>query len=154
MRSPSPRPGRFCAVSCVPSSRRRSHERGSMTTGREWQLARRPKGWPQPEDFRLVEVDVAEPADGEVLVRNLVMSVDPYMRGRMNDAPSYAAPYQIDQPMYGGAGGRVEASKVAGIEPGAIVRNGLGRRAEEVVPGRRAERLEPQADGVPGQACL
>src|SRR3954451_20530173 len=125
-----------------------------MATGREWHLARRPKGWPEPDDFRLVEVDVPDPSDGELLVRNLVMSVDPYMRGRMNDAPSYAAPYQIDQPMYGGAIGRVEASKVPGIEPGTIVRHGLGWREWAIVPGRQAERVDPEADGVPVSAYL
>jgi NADPH-dependent curcumin reductase CurA len=125
-----------------------------VVTGREWQLVRRPRGWPQHDDFRLAEVEVAEPGDGELLVRNLVMSVDPYMRGRMNDAPSYAAPYQLDQPMYGGAVGRVEVSNVAGIEPGTIVRHGLGWREWAIVPGRQAERLDPAADGVPVSAYL
>jgi NADPH-dependent curcumin reductase CurA len=125
-----------------------------VVNGREWQLVRRPRGWPQPEDFRLVEVDVAEPRDGELLVRNLVMSVDPYMRGRMNDGPSYAAAYQLEQPMYGGAVGRVETSNVAGIEPGTIVRHGLGWREWAIVPGRQAERLDPAADGVPPSAYL
>src|SRR3954453_14915033 len=76
-----------------------------MPTSREGQRIRRPKGWPGPDDFRLAEIDVRQPRDGEALVRNVVMSVDPYMRGRMNDAKSYAAPYQLDQPMYGGWGG-------------------------------------------------
>src|SRR3954468_2764133 len=110
-----------------------------MTVSREWQLVRRPGGWPVPEDFRLAEAEVPEPHDGEVLVRNLVMSVDPYMRGRMNDAKSYAPPYQLDQPMYGGAVGRVEASKVPGIEAGAVIRHGLGWREWAVVPARQAE---------------
>jgi NADPH-dependent curcumin reductase CurA len=125
-----------------------------VVTGREWQLVRRPRGWPQPDDFRLAEVDVADPRDGELLVRNLVMSVDPYMRGRMNDAPSYAAPYQLDQPMYGGAVGRVEVSNVAGLEPGTIVRHGLGWREWAIVPGRQAEPLDPAADDVPVSAYL
>ena len=72
-----------------------------MPRSKEWQLVRRPHGWPVPEDFRLVETDVPDAGDGQLLVRNLVMSVDPYMRGRMNDAKSYAAPYQLDEPMYG-----------------------------------------------------
>jgi NADPH-dependent curcumin reductase CurA len=125
-----------------------------VVRSREWQLVRRPHGWPEHGDFRLAEVDVRDPGDGEVLVRNLVMSVDPYMRGRMNDAPSYAAPYQLDQPMYGGAVGRVEVSNVAGIEPGTIVRHGLGWREWAVVPGRQAERLDPSTDGVPASAYL
>jgi len=125
-----------------------------VVTGREWQLARRPRGWPEPDDFRLVETEVGEPGPGELLVRNLVMSVDPYMRGRMNDAPSYAAPYQLDQPMYGGAVGRVEVFNVAGIEPGTIVRHGLGWREWALVPGRQAEPVHPDADGVPASAYL
>src|SRR3954466_10469799 len=87
-----------------------------MTVSREWQPVRRPRGWPVPEDFRLAEAEVREPRDGEVLVRNLVMSVDPYMRGRMNDAKSYAAPYQLDQPMYGGVVGVVEETRLDGVE--------------------------------------
>ena len=64
-----------------------------MVTSREWQLVRRPRGWPVPEDFRLAEAEVRPLRDGEALVRNVVMSVDPYMRGRMNDAKSYAASF-------------------------------------------------------------
>ena len=58
---------------------------GMSQTGREIQLAARPHGEPTPDDFRLAEAELPEPADGQVLVRNLLMSVDPYMRGRMND---------------------------------------------------------------------
>lgn len=58
-------------------------------TSREWHLVARPNGWPVPSDFALRETPVAEPAPGRILVRNLFMSVDPYMRGRMNDVKSY-----------------------------------------------------------------
>jgi len=125
-----------------------------MTTSREWQLISRPKGWPEPSDFRLVETEVREPGDGELLVRNLVMSVDPYMRGRMNDGPSYAAPYELNKAMYGGAVGRVEKSNVPGIETGQIIRHGLGWRELAIVPARQAEVVNPEADGVPGSAYL
>jgi NADPH-dependent curcumin reductase CurA len=125
-----------------------------MTASREWHLKRRPSGWPTHDDVELVTAQVGDPGPGEVLVRNLVMSVDPYMRGRMNDAQSYAAPYQLDQPMYGGAVGRVEASRVDGISPGTIVRHGLGWREWAVVPARQAERLDPAADGVPVSAYV
>jgi hypothetical protein len=125
-----------------------------MATSREWQLVRRPHGWPVPEDFRLVETEVAEPGEGQALVRNLAMSVDPYMRGRMNDAPSYAAPYQLDQPMYGGAVGVVESSNVKGIDAGTIVRHGLGWREWAIVPARQLEPVDPAADGVPVSAYL
>ena len=60
----------------------------AAVTSYEVRLASRPKGWPTPDNFSLVRVDVPRPADGEVLVRNRFMSVDPYMRGRMNAGPS------------------------------------------------------------------
>ena len=63
-----------------------------MTTSREIHLAARPHGWPTAETFRLVTVDVPDPGPGQVVIRNQFMSVDPYMRGRMNDGPSYAPP--------------------------------------------------------------
>jgi NADPH-dependent curcumin reductase CurA len=125
-----------------------------VVTSREWQLIRRPQGWPVPEDFRLVEREVREPGDGEVLVRNLVMSVDPYMRGRMNDAESYAAPYQLEKAMYGGAVGRVEVSRNEALPEGTVVRHGLGWREWAVVPARQAEAVDPHADGVPPSAYV
>ena len=125
-----------------------------MTTGREWQLVRRPHGWPTHDDVKLVETTVDDPTPGQLLVRNLAMSVDPYMRGRMNDAASYAAPYQLNQPMYGGAVGRVETSTVDGIAPGTIVRHGLGWREWSLVPARQAEVVDPASDGVPASAYL
>ncbi len=79
-------------------------------TGREIQLAARPHGEPTPDDFRLVEVEVPDPAEGQVLVRNLLMSVDPYMRGRMNDVPSYVPPFRLDKALDGAAVGEVIAS--------------------------------------------
>jgi NADPH-dependent curcumin reductase CurA len=125
-----------------------------VSVSREWQLVRRPHGWPVPEDFRLVETEVPEPGEGQAVVRNLVMSVDPYMRGRMNDAPSYAAPYQLEQPMYGGAVGVVEKSNVKGIAEGTTVRHGLGWRERALVPARQLEPLDPATDGVPVSAYL
>jgi NADPH-dependent curcumin reductase CurA len=125
-----------------------------MTASREWHLKRRPSGWPTHDDVELVTAQVGDPGPGEVLVRNLVMSVDPYMRGRMNDAQSYAAPYQLDQPMYGGAVGRVEASGVDGISPGTIVRHGLGWREWALVPHRQVEVVDPTGDNVPASAYL
>src|SRR3954447_2326508 len=125
-----------------------------MTTSREWHLTARPKGWPQPEDFRLVETEVADPPEGFALVRNIAMSVDPYMRGRMNDAESYAAPYQLNEPMYGGAVGRVEQSTVPSLPEGTVVRHMLGWRELALVPARQCEPLDPTGDGVPASAYL
>ncbi|MFE2286175.1 NADP-dependent oxidoreductase [Streptomyces sp. NPDC059443] len=96
---------------------------------REWHLVRRPQGWPVAEDFALREAPVnAEPAAGRILVRNLHMSVDPYMRGRMNDTKSYVPPFQLDQPMQGGAVGEVVASAAEGFAVGDHVLHPLGWR--------------------------
>ena len=74
-------------------------------------LVSRPQGEATADNFRLVEAKVPEPADGQVLVRNHFLSLDPYMRGRMNDAKSYAQPQPLDQVMQGGTAGEVVASK-------------------------------------------
>ena len=75
--------------------------------GREVRLAARPTGEPVASDFELADVEVPDPGPGEVLVRNLVMSVDPYMRGRMNDVKSYVPPFQVGAALDGGAVGEV-----------------------------------------------
>ncbi|MFI8340131.1 NADP-dependent oxidoreductase [Streptomyces sp. NPDC085639] len=96
---------------------------------REWHLVRRPQGWPVAEDFALREVPVsAEPAAGRILVRNLHMSVDPYMRGRMNDVKSYIPPFQLDEPMQGGAVGEIVASSAEGFAVGEHVLHPFGWR--------------------------
>lgn len=96
---------------------------------REWHLVRRPQGWPVAEDFALREAPVnAEPAAGRILVRNLHMSVDPYMRGRMNDAKSYVPPFKLDEPMQGGAVGEIVASAAEGFAVGDHVLHPLGWR--------------------------
>jgi len=121
-------------------------------SGREIHLASRPVGEPTPENFRLVEVDVADPGPGEVLVRNRWMSVDPYMRGRMNEARSYAPPYQIGAPLYGGAVGRVEASRADGLSEGDWVLHELGWREWSRVPAESVTRIDPEL--APPQAYL
>jgi NADPH-dependent curcumin reductase CurA len=81
-----------------------------MTTAREIHLAARPRDWPTAADFRTVDTELADPGPGEVLVRNTFMSVDPYMRGRMNDVKSYVPPFALDAVLDGGAVGEVIAS--------------------------------------------
>ncbi|MCW2605719.1 MAG: Alcohol dehydrogenase zinc-binding domain protein, partial [Frankiales bacterium] len=100
----------------------------------EVRLVRRPQGEPQPADFALETVDVREPAEGEVVVRNLWMSVDPYMRGRMNDAKSYVPPFRLGEVMDGGAVGEVVASASDTHAVGDLVLHGMGWR--EVAVGR------------------
>ena len=98
------------------------------TTSREVRLAVRPVGFPKPSDFEIVTVELPELASGQVLVRNVYMSVDPYMRGRMNDVKSYAPPFALGETMYGGAAGRIEASNHPDFKVGDHVSNGLGWR--------------------------
>jgi NADPH-dependent curcumin reductase CurA len=84
-------------------------------------LAERPQGRPGPQNFRLEQVPVPEPGAGEVLSRTLYLSLDPYMRGRMSDAPSYTPPVAIGGVMTGGTVGQVVRSNLAGFAPGDVV---------------------------------
>ncbi|MFJ8041432.1 NADP-dependent oxidoreductase [Kitasatospora sp. NPDC096147] len=111
-------------------------------TGREWHLTARPDGWPVPADFALVEAPVRQPAEGEVLVRNLHLSVDPYMRGRMNDVKSYVPPFQLGKAMDGGAVGEVIASNAEGFAVGDTVLHGLGWREYATFPAKHAVRVD------------
>ncbi|NXY93571.1 NADP-dependent oxidoreductase [Streptomyces sp. BR123] len=112
------------------------------SVSREWHLVRRPQGWPVAEDFALREVPVAAPAPGRILVRNLHMSVDPYMRGRMNDVKSYIPPFGLDRPMEGGAVGEVVASAAEGFEAGDHVLHGLGWREYADVDAAHATKVD------------
>ena len=89
-------------------------------------LASRPKGWVTEDNFRLETLPIPAPAEGEVLVRNHFMSLDPYMRGRMNDAKSYAAPQKLDETMQGGTVGEVVESRHPDFHSGDKVRGMLG----------------------------
>jgi NADPH-dependent curcumin reductase CurA len=95
---------------------------------REVQLVSRPPGLPSLQDFRVVEVEVGDPGPGEVLVRNLFLSVDPYMRARMRERKSYDPPYALGETMTGPAVGRVVASRSDRFEPGDYVSSRLGWR--------------------------
>jgi NADPH-dependent curcumin reductase CurA len=121
-------------------------------TGREIQLAARPHGEPSPTDFRLAEVEVPDPGPGEVLVRTTWMSVDPYMRGRMNDAKSYVPPFRLDAPLEGGAVGEVVASRSDALAEGDVVLHGLGWREWAVLPAAGARRVDTGI--APAQAYL
>src|SRR5687767_1139676 len=100
----------------------------ASTGNRQVLLAARPAGAPKPSDFRLVETAIPEPGPGEVLVRNIYMSVDPYMRGRMNDRRSYAKPWEVGQPADGRAVGEVVKSNDPRFRPGTLVSSMLGWR--------------------------
>ncbi|WP_313692003.1 NADP-dependent oxidoreductase [Halorarum halobium] len=92
-----------------------------MADNRRFHLATRPEGTPDSDTFDLREVDRPEPAPGEALVRVLYLSVDPYMRDRMRAGESYAQPWEVGGPLYGGAVAEVVESNGAGFEPGATV---------------------------------
>jgi len=104
--------------------------------GRVVQLAARPSGVPDESDFRVVEVDVPDPGPGEVLVRNTLLSIDPYMRSRMNDGKSYLPAFALDAPMTGGAVGVVEASNGAALAAGTTVSHDFGFRDYAVAPAK------------------
>ena len=108
---------------------------------RELRLRRRPAGLPAAGDFKLVTVDLAAPADGQVQVRNLFMSVDPYMRGRMREGPSYAAAWPVGEVMQGGAVGRVVASAHPGFSVGDLVESNNGWREAFLSDGRGLGRI-------------
>ncbi|MEV6517916.1 NADP-dependent oxidoreductase [Micromonospora chalcea] len=110
---------------------------------REIHLASRPDGWPTPENFRLVTTEVPTPGPGQVVVRNRFMSVDPYMRGRMNDVKSYVPPFALDAPLDGGAIGEVVAGEAEGVKPGDVVLHGLGWREYALVDARGARKIDP-----------
>jgi hypothetical protein len=112
------------------------------TKATEIRLASRPHGWPTAENFEFAEVDVPSPASGQVLVRNLVMSVDPYMRGRMNDVKSYVPPFQVGQPLDGGAVGEVVASGDESLRPGDVVLHSLGWREYALLDARHATKID------------
>ncbi len=103
-------------------------------TSREIRLASRPEGEPTLDNFSFATVELPDPGPGEVLVRNLCMSVDPYMRGRMNDAKSYVPPFEIGKALQGGAVGRVVASGDEKLPVGAHVLSMFGWREAFVAP--------------------
>ena len=100
----------------------------SALISREIHLKSRPEKLPSAENFELVEVPVPEPKAGEIVVKNLYMSVDPYMRGRMRDVKSYADAWQLGEVMNGGAVGKVIESQSPDFAVGDYVRTGLGWR--------------------------
>ncbi len=83
----------------------------TKTVSQEVRLASRPKGFPSAENFTLAQVELEPLKDQEVLVRNLFMSVDPYMRGRMNEGKSYVSPFTLGKSLEGGAVGEVVESR-------------------------------------------
>jgi len=123
-----------------------------MTTSREIRLKSRPSGVPTADNFELATVTLADPAPGEVQVRNSWMTVDPYMRGRMNDVRSYAPPFELGEAMQGGAVGEVVASNDPAFKAGDAVQSFLGWREAFNAPAAAVQKLETH--GLPPQAFL
>ena len=119
---------------------------------RAWHLKSRPSGMPTLDNFELKDIALPEVGEGTMLVRNRWLSVDPYMRGRMNDVKSYVPAFQVGEPMDGGAIGEVIESKAEGFAAGDLVQHMSGWRDETVVPARTAQKLPSL--GVPPEQFL
>jgi NADPH-dependent curcumin reductase CurA len=119
---------------------------------RSWTLKSRPAGMPTADNFALSETPSTALGNGEVRVANRWLSVDPYMRGRMNDTKSYVAPFALGEPMQGGAIGEVVESNANAIKVGDMVQHMLGWRDEAVLPASQVQKLPDL--GVPVQQFL
>jgi len=106
-------------------------------------LAKRPTGTPAPDCFRTETVALGEPADGQVLVKTRYLSVDPYMRGRMNDVKSYVPPYRLDEPISGGAICEVIASRASHLQPGDLVLTQTGWQTHALLAAEKVRKLDP-----------
>ena len=115
----------------------------SQYTAQQVHLKSRPAGMPTHDNFALVTVELPQPAAGEVLVKNLYMSVDPYMRGRMREDAVYAQAYAVNEVMYGGAIGKVIESNDPSLSAGDIVLNQKAWQDRFVAPANIVVKLEP-----------
>jgi NADPH-dependent curcumin reductase CurA len=106
---------------------------------REIRLRSRPTGWPTADNFEFADVEVPPPAEGEVLVRNHYLSVDPYMRGRMNDVKSYVPPFVLGKAMEGGAVGEVVESRTDKVPVGSWVLSMQGWREAFTAPAQAVQ---------------
>ena len=122
------------------------------TTSREVRLKSRPHGMPTAANFEIASVEVAAPGAGEVQVKNLWMTVDPYMRGRMVDRASYVPPFKLGEVMQGGAVGEVTASGDEKFKVGDLVQSNNGWREAFTAPAATVQKLDTH--GLPPQAFL
>jgi NADPH-dependent curcumin reductase CurA len=105
-------------------------------------LASRPTGLPTNDDFRMEDAQIPELKAGEILLKGLFYSVDPYMRGRMNDAKSYAPPFEIDKPIYGGVVAKVVESKSDQFNPGDVVTGTFPWQKDFIVTEKEARKID------------
>lgn len=119
---------------------------------REICLVSRPKGWPSEADFESRDAEIGELSEGKVLLRVLWLSVDPYMRGRMNDVKSYVPPFKLGEAISGGGIAQVVESRDPRFQPGDFVSANLKWREFDVQPGETLRKLDP--DQAPLSAHL
>ena len=115
-----------------------------MAQGKRIVLASRPVGEPKPANFRIEEFAVPAPSDGQVLLRTIWLSLDPYMRGRMNDTASYAAPVEIGGVMEGGTVSEVIASNNAAYRKGDVVLSRAGWQTHALSDGKGLAKIDPK----------
>lgn len=125
-------------------------------------LAKRPDGIPEDDVFRFEETEVKEPAEGEVTVKSIYVSVDPYMRGRMSAGKSYTKPFEVDEPFAGHIVGKVEKSNAEGFEEGEFVKVIMGWQRYVTIPAENLSKI-PGSElplhlylstlGMPGQTA-
>jgi NADPH-dependent curcumin reductase CurA len=113
--------------------------------GHEIRLASRPHGEPSSENFEMAEFELGDLGSGDVLVRNIFMSVDPYMRGRMNDVKSYVPPFELGEALQGGAVGEVIESNAETIKVGDVVLHNFGWRDLAAGPAKLFQKVDPSA---------
>ena len=114
-----------------------------MEQNQQIHLVSRPNGTPTADNFKIVDAATPTPKDGEVLVRALYLSVDPYMRGRMSDRPSYTPPFQLNETMGGANVAQVVESKFDGLQKGDIVMGHLLWQKYAVAPGKELLKVDP-----------
>src|SRR6202049_2665203 len=118
------------------------------SVNRQILLKSRPEGAPSLDNFELRETSVPQPGNGEVLIRTLYLSLDPYMRGRMSAAKSYAKPAEVGQPMVGGTVGEIVASRHPKYAAGDIVAGFGGWQEYALSNGAGLRKLDPAAAPV------
>src|SRR5580704_13892833 len=119
-----------------------------MSQAKRVVLVSRPKGEPRASDFRVEEYTPPTPGDGQVLLRTVWLSLDPYMRGRMSDGPSYAAPVPIGGVMEGGTVSEVIVSNNPAFTKGDIVMSRAGWQTHAVSDGKGLAKIDPKLGPV------
>lgn len=118
--------------------------KGGIVKTQEIVLSRRPVGWPKESDFDAREIELGELEEGQVLVKTLLLSVDPYMRSRMNDAKSYIPPFNLDEALNGGGVAQVVSSRSSLLAPGDFVVGTLRWREFDAAESRYLTKVDPE----------